>query len=306
MPQPEAKPVHEPIEPAPVRQRPVSIGRRWLIALGLTALTAVLMGIFGYRWFTAQFKHVEVEVKTGQAKAARARLSWLTTLGLGGVEGKYWLGACEEAEGHVDQALAIWARIPRGSSRFANATVRRARLAIDQGRLAVAEEALESTSFPRGSVANELCEIMLQQVYLFTGRSDDLRRRKQQEWAVANNKADVLRRHWLIDEARAYAAGALRSRLDSDGRAAPDDDRVWLGRADLAIHTAQFAEADDWLKKCLAHRPDDPVVWRARLDWAMATDHLVGAVEAMSHLPTDWLEPERSPGAARVAGRSRG
>ena len=187
-------------------QRLVSIRSRWF-CLG-TALTAVLIGIIGYRWFTAQFKRVEVEVKAGQAKAARARLSWLTMLGLGGVEGKYWLGACEEAEGHVDQALAIWARIPIGSCALRQCDSP-SRPASNRSRAARRRRrGPRNTSFPHGSVANELCEIMLQQVYLFTGRSDDLRRRKRQEWAVANNKADVLRRHWLIDEARAYAAGA--------------------------------------------------------------------------------------------------
>ncbi len=250
---------------------------------------------------------MEVEVKAGQAKAARGASVVADHAGAGRRRGQI-LAWCVRGGGRPRRPSA--GDLGQDSARlFAvrQRDVRRSRLAIDQGRLAVAEEALESTSFPPGSsVANELHEIMLQQVYLFTGRSDDLRRRKQQEWAVAKNKADVLRRHWLIDEARAYAAGALRSRLDSDGRAAPDDDRVWLGRADLAIRTAQFAEADDWLKKCLARRPDDPVVWRARLDWAMATDQLVGVVEAMSHLPADWLGPERVLALARLAGRSLG
>ena len=292
-PRPEVKPVHESIEPAPVRPRLASIRRRWFLSLGLIVLAAVLIGIIGYRWYNDELKRVEVEVKGGHAKAARARLSRLTRLGLGGIEVNYWLGACDEVEGHVDRALVAWASIPPGSSRFVNATLRRSRLAIERGRLALAEEALEQASFPPGSKAQELHEIMLQQVYLFTGRSDDLRLRKQKEWAIAKDKADVLRKHWLIDETRAYAVGALRTRLEADGRAAPDDDRVWLGKADLAIHTARFAEADTWLKKCLARRPEDPVVWRVRLDWAMATDRVTEAVEAMRRLPVDRIQPDR-------------
>ena len=80
-------------------------------------------------------------------------------------------------------------------------------------------------------------------------------RGSEEEWAAARDKADVLRKHWLIDEAQAYPVDALRTRLDETGRTAPDDDRVWLGRAYLAIRTAQFAEADAWLKKCLQRVP---------------------------------------------------
>ncbi len=134
---------------------------------------------------------------------------------------------------------------------------------------------------------------MLQQVYLFTGRSDELRRRKQKEWDGAGNKADVLRKHWQIDELRSFPAGALQFRLEEAGRKAPDDDRVWLGRASVALWTAKFDEADAWLKKCLSRRPDDPAVWHARLEWATASDRLAEAVEAMDHIPLNEVGPDR-------------
>ena len=53
-------------------------------------------------------------------------------------------------------------------------------------------------------------------------------------------------------------------------RASPDDDRVWLALADLAIRRGRFEEAGDWLTRCERARPDDPAVWRARLEWAEA------------------------------------
>jgi len=236
---------------------------------------------------------VERELKAGQHRSAHARLSRLALLGLRSTEIDYWLGVCEEAEGHVNLALAIWGRIRPGSPRFANAVLRKARLAIDQGRLALAEETLQDLSFPVGSPASELHELMLQQVYLFTGRSDDLRRRKQKEWVGAGNKADVLRKHWQIDELRSFPAGALQVRLGEAGRKAPDDDRVWLGHAYLALWTAKFDEADTWLQKCLSQRPDDPVVWLARLEWATASDRVTEAVEAMDHIPLGEIGPDR-------------
>ena len=44
---------------------------------------------------------------------------------------------------------------------------------------------------------------------------------------------------------------------------APDDDRVWLGRANLAIRTGAYDEAKRWLDACLKRRPEDVPVWRA-------------------------------------------
>jgi tetratricopeptide (TPR) repeat protein len=256
-----------------------------VIRFSLAALSAIPIGFCAYWWYQAELRSVERELKEGQHRSARARLSRLAMLGLRNTELQYWLGVCNEAEGKVDEALATWGRIRPGSARFANAMLRRARLAIDQGRLAVAEDTLENVSFPVGSPAYELHEIMFQQVYLFTGRSDDLRRRKQREWVDARNKADVLRKHWQIDEVRSYPAGALQSRLEDAGRKVPDDDRVWLGRAYLAISTAKFDESGSWLQKCLARRPDDSAVWRARLEWAVASDQTSAAMEAMNHIP---------------------
>ena len=294
MPRPELEQSHEAAPPPVERRGSASRLRRLAWFLGLSGLAAVVVWFGGDRWSRAELGRIEREIKQGQSGAARVRLDRLVMLGLGGIEADYWRGACAEAEGDVEAALAVWDRIPPGSSRYANATLRRARLAIDRGRLAVAEETLERALgvFPHGSTASELHEIMLQQVYLFTGRDADLRRRKKVEAATAKDKSDVLRKHWQIDETWAYPLAALRSRLEEAGRLAPEDDRVWLGKANLATHTAQFAEADSWLKRCLERRPEDPSVWRARLEWAVAADRLSEAMEAIRHVPADGIEPD--------------
>jgi tetratricopeptide (TPR) repeat protein len=277
------------LEKAPV----AAIGRRGFLVVTLLCLSIGGLVASGTIWYRAELARAESEIKSGQPSAARARLSRMTALGLRGLEVQYWLAACAEAEGRVDEALERWAKIPRDSSRYVNATLRRARLAIDKGRLAVAEDALENASFPNGSKAQELHEVMLQQVYLFIGRSDELRLRKELEWKTARDKAGVLRKHWLIDETRAYAVGALRERLEADGRSAPDDDRVWLGKADLAIRTAQYDQADQWLRKCLERRPKDSAVWRTRLEWAVAANRVTEAQQAMDHLAVDRLSSQR-------------
>ncbi len=286
-------PTHEPDPTALKRPRLVSSHRLWIVGLGLTVVAAILVGMIGKRWSVAELQLVEREIKGGQVSAARARLTRLAQLRLGGTEVKYWVGACEEADGHIEKALSAWAQIPKDSSRFPNATLRRARLALAHGRISVAEDALTHVNFPAGSPAFEIREHELQQIDFLTGQTDDLRKRIQRGWERATNQAEILRRHWLLDEIRAYPVGALRSRLEEAEREAPDDDRVWLGRADLAIHTAQFAEADEWLKKCVSRRPEDPVIWRRRLEWAMGSDRLTEATEAARHLPSEQVEPER-------------
>src|SRR3954468_17027535 len=120
MPRPELKRTHGLTLKAPARailEPPRRLGI--VLCLGLAILTAVLVSITGTWWCQSEIQRAETEVKGGQIGSARARLERLARLGLGGAEIDYWLGACEEAEGHVDAALAAWARIPVGSPRFA-------------------------------------------------------------------------------------------------------------------------------------------------------------------------------------------
>jgi len=78
---------------------------------------------------------------------------------------------------------------------------------------------------------------------------------------------------------------AVRSFLDRAARSAPEDDRVWLGKASLAIRAGSYDEAARWLDACLRRRPDDVPVWRARLLWAMAIGRVPEARLATEHLP---------------------
>ena len=74
------------------------------------------------------------------------------------------------------------------------------------------------------------------------------------------------------------------------------DDRVWLGRANLAMRTGDFDEAGQWLDACLKRRPEDRAVWRSRLRWAMATDRVDVVQDALARLPaaeSSAAEPDR-------------
>ncbi len=77
----------------------------------------------------------------------------------------------------------------------------------------------------------------------------------------------------------------IRGFLDGASNLAPDDDRVWLGRANLAIRSGDHDEADRLLDACQARRPEDVPVWRARLNWGIATNRIDVVTQAMTHIP---------------------
>ena len=82
-----------------------------------------------------------------------------------------------------------------------------------------------------------------------------------------------------------------RAVLDQAAKLAPDDDRVWLGRANLAIRTGAYHEAEQWLAACQRSRPDDIAVWCARLRWAGATDRVDVVKEALGHISDSGSNP---------------
>ena len=61
----------------------------------------------------------------------------------------YWLGACEAAKGHTEEALAIWGRVPDDAPEAMIAALSRGRLAAESGHYAIAEPRLERQATPR-------------------------------------------------------------------------------------------------------------------------------------------------------------
>jgi tetratricopeptide (TPR) repeat protein len=99
---------------------------------------------------------------------------------------------------------------------------------------------------------------------------------------------------WLhIDPTwKAIPIEKVQAFLDQASRLAPNDDRLWLGRANLALRTGIYDEAGRWLDACQRLRPDDVPVWKARLNWGIATDRIDVVEQAVTHLPP----PEMTPG----------
>jgi tetratricopeptide (TPR) repeat protein len=110
---------------------------------------------------------------------------------------------------------------------------------------------------------------------------------REAAWELAGNQLRwyiQLRPNPIPDE-------TVRATLEQAGQVAPDDDRIWLWKANRAIRTKSYDEAARWLDRCLERRPQDVAVWQARLDWAVATHRVAVAREALKHLPAAESNP---------------
>ncbi len=138
----------------------------------------------------------------------------------------------------------------------------------------------------------------LAEVYWLEGRFDEVRTLAQVIWREADRvgahrEAQVMLQFHLALGLNPLPIDRMQAALDRAIEKAPQDDRVWLGRAYLALRDGRLAEAQSWLDACRRRRPDDPVVSRARLEWAMAADRAVEAREALPHVRAGGLAPAR-------------
>ncbi|MFO0908183.1 MAG: tetratricopeptide repeat protein [Isosphaeraceae bacterium] len=140
------------------------------------------------------------------------------------------------------------------------------------------------------------------------GRIEEARRiflEGQPDWA---DPIAFLRRLDRLD-VEPFPIEGVRVYLDRAARAAPDDDRVWLGRARLLLREGRFDEARTWLEACRKRRPDDQAVWDAWLDWAEATQRFdVGASAriVLGAACAPFMESLARPSGTRYSGRGRG
>ncbi len=266
--------------------------------LGVISLVLLSWGASAWRYWSS-VAEVRREISQGRFADARLRLRGLVTWWPEPSEVVWLRGVCAKETGHIDEAITAWARIPAGSSLAAEATLRRGEAEIDRGRLDVAELLFTAALKESGPRIVEIRHDLMQ-LFWQEGRLDEARALIERNWdeyrrtlgpasdpAIAN-----LRAHLALD-LEVYAVGGVQALLDRAGTAAPDSQRVWLGRANLAVRTGKFVEARQWLDRCLAARPDAAVAWTTALDLAMATDDIGLAESAVGHLTTAHLPPER-------------
>ena len=209
----------------------------------------------------------------------------------------YLLGSCELARGRNQAADAAWARVLPGSAFSERAIRGRLRLLQESGQFAAAEQLINEAARDRRNDATAL-RVLLVPMFSDQGRIVEAERLIADRWEYLNARGEaalepaikLLREHIELTW-KPTPVEKLRAALGLAARLAPDDDRVWLGQANLATRTGDHDKARRLLDACQQRRPDGIPVWRARLKWSIATNRLDVAKQAQTHLPAGELTP---------------
>ncbi len=120
------------------------------LCFGIAFLLGAVAVVWG-GWYWAlerrsqsELAQAEKDMADGRYRLARQRLAELLKRRPSFGEAAYQLGLCEENLRHDTAALAAWSSIRAGSPLHAKASIARARLLTNTGRLALAEELLAS------------------------------------------------------------------------------------------------------------------------------------------------------------------
>ena len=278
-------------EPSPASSRPgPAKGRgRWLIVCGLTLIPAGLFWTWDESTARSELKSARQEMRAGRTPAARKRLASLCGRWRVDDEARVALGDCDLELGRVDEALKDWVAVRPSTPSAGAAALRIGRVLFGRGRLAEAEakltEALEHPG-PDRDQARERMILLLK----FEGRLPEVRRLIRESWTPVTSPVAVVRQLWDHDYT-IYPIDGVRQFLDDAARAAPEDDRVLLARANLDTRLGRLADASKRLDEALKLRHDDPAVWRSRLEWAIAADLPDEAAKALAHLRAAAFDP---------------
>jgi tetratricopeptide (TPR) repeat protein len=262
--------------------------------LALFCAGALVWG--GWAWWTTRryrtaIAAIEAEIASGRFAIAARDLVELLAWKPGSDEAAYLLGTCEQARGRTDDALEAFARVAPGSAFWKRAILARLRLYHDVGRLADAEQLIKDAAAHRPNDRTEL-DVLLVPIYSEQGRLGEAERLSEAQWEDLNAKGEgasepaikLIRLHIELT-LKPIPVETIRARLDERAALAPNDDRVWLGQANLALRTGAHDAAGRLLDACLKRRPEDAAVWRARLHWGIATNQVDVVNAALTHLP---------------------
>jgi tetratricopeptide (TPR) repeat protein len=275
--------------------------RRWWLLLACLCAAGLVAG--GWAWwadrrYKVAMDEIQLEILAGRyaiaCRALEKLLSWKAdTNG----EIVYLLGSCEWARGRNRPAEEAWTRVVPGSAFSEKAIRGRLYLCRESGQLAAAEQLLNAAALDRRNDRTAL-RLLLVPIYSELGRIDEAKRLIEDRWERLNALGEgafepaikLVLLHVEIT-LKSTPVDTIRAVLDAASRLAPDDDRVWLGRANLAIRTGAFDDAERWLDACQDRRPADIPVWRARLSWGLATNRISVVQSAVAHLPAAELKP---------------
>jgi tetratricopeptide (TPR) repeat protein len=280
----------------------------WLAIVCLTVVAGGL-GWCVWRWSDARryrqaMAQVDEAMATGRNAVAARDLSAILAWRPNADRATYLLGVCEKARGRPKEADAAWAGIPPDSPLIGRAVLGRIDLLTDRGQLADAEQLVERVIAGRGEDGSAVAMLLIPTL-VQEGRTEEAKQLIVSRWRSLNDKGEGATEQ-AINLARLHMelswnpppVDALRGYLEQAGRLAPDDDRIWLGRANLALRAGSNDEAARWIDACLKRRPEDPSVWRAWFEWAMRDNRFDDVRSALKRLPA---QPPTAPERHRIS-----
>ena len=227
--------------------------RRPWVLFGLAAVVVLIIGVVWVvmvRHHRSELDQADREIAARRYGAARRRLTGISTRWMGPDAVDYRLGLCEGSLGHDEAALEAWGRLPTGSPFAEAAALNSAAVELNRGRFSAAEPILtRALAHPDRQVVT--VGKVLSQLLWEQGRADEMRvviesswrHASRPDWPRPDEVLGLLRDHIGVDF-ESLAVDAFRTILERAGRQAPEDDRVWLGWANLAIRTARSPRPD--------------------------------------------------------------
>ncbi|WP_337173161.1 FG-GAP-like repeat-containing protein [Paludisphaera sp.] len=265
--------------------------------LPLFVLIAALVAVLGWLMLRIRddgiaddaLRLARADLDAGRAAEAVSRLTPIADRRPDRGDVAYWLGAAASAVGDREAAFAALRRVPADDPIARQAALSLGRLELEIGRFRPAEESLTRALAGGGPIADQAREA-LGRLYDLSGRVPDRRALLLREAEGRNDPVEPLRSLWAMDGV-GFPVDGVRQVLDDLARRSPDDDRLKLARAAMALRAGALDEADRLLIECEAAAPDDPLVARQRLLWARAADRPDAAARAARLVPAAALSP---------------
>ena len=237
--------------------------RRWKPVL-LIALAAAGLLWGGWKWSEARhyrkaLAHIDELMEGGFHSLAVKELTTLLDRYSSSDELTFLLGKCERLRGRTEAAAEAWARVPPRSPLAFHALEGRMQLELERRpahrRRAAHQESVVKTR------AHQPGPEHLARPHLLPGRTGQ-RGNAVDRGALASPRASratpcIRNRHQSTSVVHPDSI-ATRSRMKRSApcstepvEVAPDDDRIWLWKANLAIRTKSYEEAARWIDLCL-------------------------------------------------------
>jgi enediyne biosynthesis protein E4 len=235
-------------------ERPMGRRRGLWAAVILLAIVVGGLSWCGWRWWDVrrdrdEIARIEYAMQEGRYSTAARDLANLLARRPDSDRAAYLLGVCEKARGRPREADAAWALVPLEAPFGARAVTARMDMLLEQGRLSGAEDLIGRAADGSGPEGSAL-RVLLIPTLIQEGRRPEAERLIESRWRSLDAKGEGASEQ-AINLARLHMelrweippVDAVRGYLEQVGRLVPDDDRIWLGKANLAIRTGSIEEA---------------------------------------------------------------